>query len=138
MNVIQCKSCKKLFQSLGERVCDKCHRQLDDDFVKVRDYIYENENSTIDNVAEDTGVSKKTIMQLLEEGRLVLAGPGGVGVLFCTACKKPIPSGKMCKECEDDVKDAMRSKISSAEEPEPEPKSKGKSGNDPSRKKINR
>lgn len=101
MNIIQCQFCKKPFASVGGRVCPACMDQIEKDFIKVRDYIYDHKQTNIDIVSEETEVPKQIIMHLLKEGRLELDGPGGGGggVLFCESCKKPISSGRLCKEC---------------------------------------
>jgi len=112
MNIIQCQFCKKPFQSLGRRICPDCLEQIDKDFLIVRDYIYENKRADIDTVSEKTEVSKQIILHLLREGRLTLGDDGeGGGVLFCEACRKPITSGKLCKDCKDKVSNTMQRNI---------------------------
>jgi len=108
MNIIQCSFCKKPFQSLGRRICGACLEQMDKDFIVVRDYIYEHKQTNMDTVSEQTGVAKNIILYLLKEGRLILDdNNGGGGVLFCEACKKPISSGRLCKECKSKVASTM-------------------------------
>jgi len=112
MNIIQCTFCKKPFQTLGRKICNECLEQIDKDFITVRDYIYENKHSDMDKVAEETGVKKQIILYLLKEGRLILDDDsGGGGVLFCELCKKPISSGRMCKDCKGKVANTMQRSI---------------------------
>ena len=113
MNIIQCSLCKKPFQSIGGKVCGECLKKLDEDFIKVRDYIDENKRSDIDKIAEETGVSKQAILYLLKDGRLIIndAEAGG-GMLFCEICKKPINTGRMCKDCKGRVALTMQKNIS--------------------------
>ena len=114
MNIIQCTFCKKPFQTLGRKICGECLEQIDKDFITVRDYIYENKHSDMDKVSEETGVSKQIILYLLKEGRLILDDEsGGGGVLFCEVCKKPISSGRMCKDCKGKVSLTMSKNIDS-------------------------
>jgi hypothetical protein len=113
MNIIQCTFCKKPFQSLGRRICNECLEQIDKDFITVRDYIYEHKQTNMDTVSEETGVSKQIIMYLLKEGRLILDDDsGGGGVLFCEVCKKPINSGRLCKDCKGKVASTMQQSVS--------------------------
>ena len=103
------------FQSLSSKICNKCLEQIDMDFVKVRDYIYEHKHSDIDIVSEETGVKKSVIIYLLKEGRLIIEdieGNGG-GMLFCEMCKKPINTGRLCKTCKDKVTITMKKNIES-------------------------
>ena len=111
MNIMQCVFCKKPFQSLGRKICPDCLEQIDRDFITVRDYIYEHKQTNIDKVAEETEVSKQIILHLLKEGRLILDGPGGDGLLVCESCKKPINSGRLCKDCQDKIAGKMQKSI---------------------------
>jgi len=112
MNIIQCTFCKKPFQSLGRRICNDCLEQIDKDFITVRDYIYEHKHVDMDKVSEETEVSKQIILYLLKEGRLILDDDSiGGGVLFCEVCRKPISSGRMCKDCKGKVSLTMQKNI---------------------------
>jgi len=104
--------CKKPFASLGGRICPACNEKIDRDFITVRDYIYEHKSSNIDKIAEETEVHKQIIIHLLKEGRLVIDGPGdGGGVLYCEMCKKPINTGRLCKDCTGNVASKMDKSI---------------------------
>ena len=112
MNIIQCKVCKKPFHSLGNKTCNACLEQIDKDFITVRDYIYDNPNSRIEKICEETGVERATILQLLREGRLILDNPDAEGLLVCDICKKAISTGRMCDECKDQVSKTMSGSFS--------------------------
>jgi predicted amidophosphoribosyltransferase len=120
MNIIQCNFCKKPFQSFGGRTCGNCLEKIDKDFITVRDYIYENKRADMDTVSEETGVPKQIILYLMKEGRLIIDDPdGGVqGVLLCEVCKKPINTGRMCKDCKDKVASTMQKNIETRGSPE--------------------
>ena len=118
MNIIQCSLCKKPFQSYGGKVCGDCLKKLDDDFIKVRDYIDENKHADIDKIAEETEVSKQAILYLLKDGRLIIEdAEAGGGMLFCEVCKKPITTGRMCKECKGRVAMTMQKHIETKNSP---------------------
>ena len=83
LNFTQCTLCKKPFQSPGGNVCHSCLSALDEDFVKVRDYIDANpHNHGMEEIVEATGVSKAHIMHLLREDRLQTVAPI-IGGLVC-------------------------------------------------------
>jgi len=109
MNIIQCTFCKRPFASIGGKVCPACLEQIDQDFITVRDYIYEHKHSNIDLIAEETEVSKQKIMYLLKEGRLIIDSPDGEGggLLHCEMCKKSISTGRLCKDCMGKVATSM-------------------------------
>ena len=97
MDIRNCKRCNRLFQYNGIKYCPKCVLELDEMFIKVRDYLYENKNANIAEVSEATGVEEKVILEFLRDGRLELREPSLD--LTCERCDKPITSGRMCKDC---------------------------------------
>jgi predicted amidophosphoribosyltransferase len=121
MNIVQCTFCKKPFASVGGRICPACSEQIDRDFITVRDYIYDHKSSNIDIIAKETEVPKQTIIHLLKEGRLViesLDGGEGGGVLFCEMCKKPINTGRLCKDCMGKVANKMTKNVADKKRPQ--------------------
>jgi len=120
MNIIQCSFCKKPFQSFGNKICGNCLEKIDKDFMTVRDYIYENKHADMDQVSEETGVPKQIILHLLKEGRLIVDDPEnhGGGLLLCEVCKKPISTGRMCKDCKSSVAATMQKNIDIRRSPE--------------------
>ena len=123
MNIVKCKMCRKPFHSLGGFTCPDCLRKIDEDFITVRDYIYDNPHCTIDKASEKTGVEKAVILHLLKEGRLTLDNPDADWVLVCEACKKPITSGRMCDQCKKDLAATMNKNIEGSK-PQPQPQEK--------------
>ena len=105
--------CRKPFQSLGRRICPACLERIDRDFLTVRDYLDSNKGkrANLDKVAEDTEVPKQIIMHLLKEGRLTIDDPAGSGIMLCEVCKKPINTGRMCKDCRDKFAVRMQSNL---------------------------
>jgi len=118
MNILQCTFCKKPFTSLGGKICPACNEKIDKDFITVRDYIYDNRHSNIDKIAEETEVPKQVIIHLLKEGRLIIDSPDGDGLLLCEMCKKPVNTGRLCKECTGKVASSMDKNVASNKKPE--------------------
>jgi len=119
MNIVQCTFCKKPFASIGGRICPACMEQIDRDFITVRDYIYETKHANIDKIAKETEVHKQIIIHLLKEGRLIIDSPDGDGLLVCEVCKKPINTGRMCKDCTGKVASSMDKNVVANKKPEP-------------------
>ena len=123
MNIIQCSICKKPFQTLGGKICGNCLERIDKDFITVRDYIYDHKRANIDTVAEETEVPKQIIMHLLKEGRLIIDDTdGNGGLLNCEVCKKPISTGRMCKDCHNAVASTMQKNIGEKQPAQPQKK----------------
>ena len=99
MEVVQCKFCKNLFQSLGGKVCADCLAQIEKDYKTVREYLYDHPTVPgVEVLSNETGVSEVIIVHLMDEGRL-FASNLGAGDGICQVCKKPIASGTVCRNC---------------------------------------
>ncbi len=122
-NVRKCKECGKLFNFMGRPICPECLKKTDEDFQNVRKYIYDNPNAGIEEAAEETGVSVKTIMRFLREGRLQLRSASGA--LLCEKCGKPLSTGSMCEDCKKKLTETLGSKLAPKSAP---PEKKEKSG----------
>jgi len=114
MDVKQCDFCRVPFQSYGKRVCGDCLIKLDTAWFMIRDYLYEHDRAGIEEVSYATGVSKKAIMYLLKEERLLVGDENGDvgGFLKCEACKKPINTGRMCGSCKKQIISEMNESVS--------------------------
>jgi len=97
MDIKKCKNCQRLFKYQASRYCPSCIIELDQVFIKVREYLYDNPNATITDVSENTGVETEIIMEFLREGKLELKEASMI--LECKSCGKAIKTGVMCKEC---------------------------------------
>lgn len=65
----KCGSCSLHYNGLGEYSCVECDNLEYDDYGKVRNYLDEHRGTPITIIARDTGVSKWTIRQMVEEER---------------------------------------------------------------------
>ena len=97
----ECKKCGGLmvFKGVGEYECESC-RYLDyDDYGKVRGYIEKYPGANLAQIAEITGVSQKSIMQMLKEDRLEGSQESRT-FMKCSICGADIRSGTLCLRCE--------------------------------------
>ena len=121
--------CRKPFQSFGNKICRACTDQVEEDFIKIKEYLYDHKgNITVSELAEKTEVPKKTILFLLEEKRIEIAAPDSEGALLCKVCRRPITSGTMCKKCEKALEKDLKSALPPSSEPakkDPLPTKKG-------------
>ena len=103
--ITECKNCRKLFQSLGSNICPACIEKMEKDFEKVKEYLYNNQGVNVVEIAKATEVPEKTVLYYLKEGRLSIEGIESG--LTCEKCKKPISSGKYCKECQIELESTL-------------------------------
>ena len=119
MEVKQCAFCRVPYQSMGGRLCSECLIKLDEDFVKIRDYLYDHDGAGIEEVSEATGVTRKVIFYLLKEERLIVGDENGNAnnLLTCESCKRPINTGRMCASCKKEVLSAIQENVSAVRRP---------------------
>ena len=88
-----------IFKGVGEYHCEDCGFVDYDDYGKVRLYIEGHRGATAAEIESATGVSQRTIRQMLRESRIEIA-EGSKTFLHCEMCGKNIRSGRFCPECE--------------------------------------
>ena len=88
-----------VFKGVGEYQCEDCGALEYDDYGTVRNYIEKHAKATMAFISEQTGVSQKSIRQMLKEGRLEIA-PDSRAFLKCEVCGANIRSGALCEQCE--------------------------------------
>lgn len=99
MELRTCRNCKRLYNHfIGQNLCPDCTAELDKIFRDVRDYIYDNPEVGIQEVAEEFNISIKTIHGWVREERLEFSSSSDVG-LPCESCGTPIHSGRYCNSC---------------------------------------
>jgi len=114
MEIRLCDFCRMPYQSTGKKICGDCFLKLDKDFIEIREYLWEHDLAGIDEVSEATGVSRKSILYLLKEERLIVGdenGTGGCGILTCESCRKPISTGRLCAGCKKEVLSAIQESV---------------------------
>ena len=102
-DIRNCRRCNKVFNFLGGvPICPQCKEKDEEDFVKVKKFLYENPKATMAEVSEGCDVSVERIKKYLRDGRLeIVGGEEGNIVLDCEVCGKPISTGRFCKHCSD-------------------------------------
>jgi len=107
------------YQSVGKKICSDCLQKLDEDFIVIREYLYDHDGAGIEEVSEATGVTRKTILHLLKEERLLVGDENGngCGILTCESCRKPIRTGRMCANCKKEVLTAIQQSVSAVKPP---------------------
>ena len=74
MEVKNCKGCGRLFNYMGGApLCDACRKKLEEKFQKVKQYLDDHPDASVNQVSEDNDVSVKQIKQWIREERLSLS-----------------------------------------------------------------
>ena len=102
MKLISCRGCGTIMVKLSRDICPKCFQAEEDLFLKVREYLRANPNSSIIDVATALDTTKDQIDIFINSGRLERTG---VQINHqCQTCHKVIQTGLICQECADDLK----------------------------------
>lgn len=91
-----CKFCRKFFAGLTD-LCPQCMDELDQKYKVIRDYLDRNPMSRTQDIVDGTEIDEKSVLFLIREGRLQLAG-GETG-LKCVGCGAEITTGRYCEAC---------------------------------------
>ncbi|MBN4062554.1 MAG: MerR family transcriptional regulator [Alkaliphilus sp.] len=110
MELRNCKKCGRAFAYKGIPVCLRCKNDDEDEFMKVKDYLYDNTGATIREVSDETGVDEKQILRYLKESRIEIIEEGNF-VLECERCGKSLRSGRFCDVCVSDMSKEFSSAI---------------------------
>ena len=104
MDLKNCEKCGRAFVHPTSKLCSRCNSiSEEEEFKKVKLYLYDNPGATIVEVSEATGVSEKMILKFLREERIEIREEDNM-VLDCERCGKPIRSGKFCESCAAELK----------------------------------
>lgn len=104
MEIKSCLKCERAFSYDGEELCTKCRYESDEDFKKVKDYLYDNPGSDINKVSKATEVELKKILRYLKEGKIEIREGSANTILSCERCGVPVNSGRFCNKCINEMK----------------------------------
>ncbi|MCR5627387.1 MAG: flagellar protein [Lachnospiraceae bacterium] len=109
MNVKNCKRCNKIFEAAFgfETICPACKEAEEEEYKRVKDFVWDHPGVTINEVAEICDVDPKMIKEWLREERLSLINSSG-GELKCELCGTFISAGRYCPKCKDKMIHQMR------------------------------
>lgn len=104
MELKNCKKCGKLFSpNASEKVCPVCRNEEEEKFQKVKEYLWDNPNATVEEVHEATGVEEELIIKFVKEDRLIAEGIDIDMLLECERCGTQIKSGRFCESCKEEL-----------------------------------
>lgn len=98
MEIRNCPECGKVFTYLRTSLCPACQAIDEENYRKVRQFLYRNPGMDIQTVSEKTGVSEEKIIRYLKDGRISNLLQASVK-LECEVCGAPITTGRYCKSC---------------------------------------
>lgn len=112
-DVRNCRKCGKIYNYIGgSPICPVCRQLEEEEFKRVKDYLYQNPGASITQVSTELEISIELIRRFLKEGRLEIVGDCANMVLECEVCGKSINSGRYCVECERELANGLKATAS--------------------------
>jgi predicted transcriptional regulator len=98
----------------GQIYCSKCRGTDEEDFRKVRNYLYDNPGASVQEVSKETGVEEQTIIRFLKQERIEIVEDENA-ILSCERCGVSIKTGRYCEKCKNEIKKELGSALQSLE-----------------------
>lgn len=101
MELKNCEKCGRVFAYTGgPNLCSRCDDSNNDeeDYKKVKNYLYDHPGATIIEVSEATEVAERKILKFLRDNRIEIREDDNM-LLDCERCGVPIRSGRFCDAC---------------------------------------
>lgn len=92
----------------GSPICPACKQLDEEDFKRVKEYLYDNPGATLNQVSVELDISVEKIKRFLKDGRLEILAEDGNLFLECEGCGKSIKSGRLCSDCERNLADTLK------------------------------
>lgn len=99
MALKNCLRCGKLFVETSRKICPDCIKDEEADFQKIVEFLKQRNEATIDEVHQQTKVSRNLISKFLREGRFISRGFDFRLIGNCEKCDAPLLEGKYCDKC---------------------------------------
>ena len=94
MDVRNCKKCGKLFQYSGEAICPACAKEMEQKFMSVKSYIYDNPTASVKQVAEENDVPIQQIKKWVRQERLSFSKDSGISI-DCETVQDAVAKGHL-------------------------------------------
>ncbi len=115
-DVRNCRKCGKIYNYVGGApLCPVCKQEEEEDFQRVKEYLYEFPGASVTQVSTELDISIEKIKRFLKEGRLEITNDEGNLILECEKCGRSIKSGRYCDACERDLTSRLKSVASQLE-----------------------
>jgi len=122
-DILNCKRCGKIYSYIGGAyLCNDCKRQDEEDFKRVKDYLYDHPKASIYEVSKELDIGVERIKTYLRQGRLEIIGDDGNMILECELCGKSINTGRFCEKCASSLSKEIRSTVEQIKNPKTENK----------------
>jgi flagellar operon protein (TIGR03826 family) len=101
MNVKNCKKCGVVFFDNGQPICLACKSKDEDDFKRIKEYLYDHPQTTFIELSKILEISVEKIRRFVREGRLEVKE--SALRIECENCGEIITSGKYCDKCQSNL-----------------------------------
>lgn len=95
-----CRNCGRVYFNGYRNYCIDCHEKIERQFKIVVDFLRkdQNWNTTMESLADSTGVPMKRIQEFIRDGRIFAEDYPHL-TYPCSKCGKPIKHQMLCDQC---------------------------------------
>lgn len=102
MELKNCPECGKIFAYVTVNLCPACLKVEEEEFQRVKAYLYKHPHTGVYDLAEATEVEEHKIIRWLKMGRL--EGKRFTGIDYpCESCGRNIRTGRFCPKCTNEL-----------------------------------
>ena len=102
MPIATCKRCGRIFNRVRRDICPACIIEEDGWFMAIKTYLHNQNDASLEEVAEATGVQPEYVADMIRDGRLLVRDHPNLAYP-CERCKKPTQSGRYCASCSKEI-----------------------------------
>ena len=113
-----CRRCsgRLIYSGSGEYICQDCGFTMLDDWGIIKNYLIENGAASAVQISYATGVELSVINHYLDNGDIQVAD-GELYFMRCEKCGKPIPGGRFCDVCLNELTGGLKGAFSQRKMP---------------------
>lgn len=99
VKLANCARCKRVYTRIRSELCPECQDAEEMEYVKIRDLLAEHPGLTMEEAAEQAGVSKEVICRMVRDGQI--APMESDEPITCGRCGAPVsnPVKRLCTAC---------------------------------------
>ncbi|MFV0441498.1 MAG: hypothetical protein ACK5LV_09445 [Lachnospirales bacterium] len=108
-----CARCKRLFNRIHSPICDSCLKEEEKMYDIVYEFLVDNPNKTIQEIADETNVPEKIIIKFVRDGRFLGSVDFEAIKIPCAKCGIDILTGMYCEDCQMEMKSNLKGAMTS-------------------------
>lgn len=106
MPIANCKRCGRIYNRVRRDICPNCIEEEDQLYLKVREFLRENRDASLEEVVKATEIPMQTLIQMIQDGRIMLRDNPNMAYP-CERCGSLTQSGRYCMKCTKEIANSL-------------------------------